>query len=334
MYGSTKGAGLLTHIALALDFSEASAEAAKAIFQMAHLGRTERITILHVTMGAGSVGEGRAAGRSAAHSPATQRARFSDLETRVQQSAEAQLHKLVARIPMPAGVSVDYIIRGGKPSVIIPRVLASTQATMLAVGHESRNPASRFWAGGVAELVVNQTKVPTLILPTGHDGVTPGGELGAFRRALIAVDLDEDHDEVVRQGVRLVEALAGERPPEIVLTAVADPVDDEAVEILADDDDSFVGHIEDYREHLESEAGACLGALASRCRSAGVVVKTLVRRGRPGPSILSVATEMGAQLVVVGTKGHFLELGATARQVVRHADVSILAVPSGLAVGD
>ncbi|MBK8013600.1 MAG: universal stress protein [Deltaproteobacteria bacterium] len=326
MHGSATG--LLAHIALALDFSEASVEAAKAIFHIAHLGHTKRLTILHVAMGASAGGEGRA-GRSAAHSAIEQRARFSDLETRVQQSAEAQLHKLLSRIPVPPSVSVDYVIRGGKPAVIVPRVLAAARATMLAVGHESRNPASRFWAGGVAELVVHETKVPTLILPTGHDGVTPGGELSAFKRALIAVDLDENHDEVVRQGVRLVEALAGERPPEIVLTAVADPVDDEAVEILADDDDSFVGHIEDYRDHLESEAGACLDKLAARCRSAGVVVKTLVRRGRPGPSILSTAADVGAQLVVVGTKGHFLDLGATARHVVRHADVSVLAVPSG-----
>ena len=80
-------------------------------------------------------------------------------------------------------------------------------------------------------------------------------------------------------------------------------------------------------EAYEAAAEQALGAqLASLGRDGGV----LLRRGRPAATIVDVATEIGASLVVVGRhRMNALErivLGSTAEEVAAHAPCSVLLV--------
>ena len=58
----------------------------------------------------------------------------------------------------------------------------------------------------------------------------------------------------------------------------------------------------------------------------------IVEDGDADEVILSVADEVDAQLIVLGTHGHgfapLLEIGSTAAEVMRHANVSVLVVPT------
>jgi len=57
-----------------------------------------------------------------------------------------------------------------------------------------------------------------------------------------------------------------------------------------------------------------------------------VKEGDPDDQILATAAEIGARLIVVGSHGQdqapLLQIGSTTAHVIRHADVSVLVVPS------
>jgi nucleotide-binding universal stress UspA family protein len=84
--------------------------------------------------------------------------------------------------------------------------------------------------------------------------------------------------------------------------------------------DRVLAHIEDNLE-----------ARAAQVRAAGVEVETRMLGGIVHDAIISRAQEIGAELVVVGSRGasaleHVL-LGSVAERVVRHAVCPVLVVP-------
>jgi nucleotide-binding universal stress UspA family protein len=62
----------------------------------------------------------------------------------------------------------------------------------------------------------------------------------------------------------------------------------------------------------------------------GVQAVGLVRRGSPGPTIVAVAREVGASVIVVGVgkveKVSCFAMGSVADHVARHSDVPVLIV--------
>jgi nucleotide-binding universal stress UspA family protein len=66
-------------------------------------------------------------------------------------------------------------------------------------------------------------------------------------------------------------------------------------------------------------------------RRPGLDVRCLLRDGPPAQVILDVADEIGADLIVVGTRGTGervqLPLGSTSTQVVQHASCAVTVVP-------
>jgi nucleotide-binding universal stress UspA family protein len=67
-------------------------------------------------------------------------------------------------------------------------------------------------------------------------------------------------------------------------------------------------------------------------RHAGARVETFLLRGRPGSAIVDEATSMGADLIVLGSRGHgvitTMVLGSTASEVVDHAPCPVLVARS------
>lgn len=79
-------------------------------------------------------------------------------------------------------------------------------------------------------------------------------------------------------------------------------------------------------DRLREEAKTGMGRLAARVPRA----RTLIREGSPRTTILHVASEVGADLIVVGTHGrtglaHML-IGSVAEHMVRHSRVPVLTV--------
>lgn len=89
----------------------------------------------------------------------------------------------------------------------------------------------------------------------------------------------------------------------------------------------------------DDEARAELGALAQRCRDAGVAACwRLVDGDDIAARMLAAATEVSASMLVLATHGRGplarLALGSVAQQVVRRAPFPVLAVPPHAVCGD
>ncbi|WHZ21889.1 MAG: Universal stress protein family [Nitrospira sp.] len=87
-----------------------------------------------------------------------------------------------------------------------------------------------------------------------------------------------------------------------------------------------------YLDHLRVESTRRLEAVQDRVKAAGQTVTTRIEVGIPSQAVQTVAEEIGADLLVVGTHGrtgldHVL-VGSTAERVVRMAPCPVLAVKS------
>ncbi|MEX1198778.1 MAG: universal stress protein [Pseudohongiellaceae bacterium] len=129
-----------------------------------------------------------------------------------------------------------------------------------------------------------------------------------FSKALIALDLSPSEQPIL-------DCLPGLRAwglEELVLTHVMP-----------------VGYMQGLPQSHETEYRDWLDKLATPLREAGFVVTTVLRSsGRPAEEILTVADEVKASLVIVGSRGHNrvsrMFLGSVAREVVRKSQKPVL----------
>ena len=87
---------------------------------------------------------------------------------------------------------------------------------------------------------------------------------------------------------------------------------------------------EQWTTAAQAEVAATLEAAAALAAQAGVAVETYARPGDAADSILDVAEERGADLIIVGNKGmtgakRFL-LGSVPNKVSHHAPCSVLII--------
>lgn len=93
---------------------------------------------------------------------------------------------------------------------------------------------------------------------------------------------------------------------------------------------------DDSREELRAERAALLVEAAARLRQRGLAVTTRLTEGRAASIIVDIAREIGADLIVVGARGHgAIEaalLGSVSAEVVDQAPCAVL-VARGPSVG-
>jgi len=88
----------------------------------------------------------------------------------------------------------------------------------------------------------------------------------------------------------------------------------------------------DFWANVKSEAEQKLEEHAATLRESGVTVECHVREGYPATVIVDEATELNADLIVIGTHGHsglkHLLLGSIAERVVQKSPCPVLTVKS------
>jgi nucleotide-binding universal stress UspA family protein len=91
--------------------------------------------------------------------------------------------------------------------------------------------------------------------------------------------------------------------------------------------------IEDYEAslaQLRNEHAQLAEQASRRLTAAGVAAQSLVATGDPAQEIVALTGPAKADLVVIGSRGHTglsrLMLGSVARNVLLHADASVLVV--------
>jgi nucleotide-binding universal stress UspA family protein len=89
----------------------------------------------------------------------------------------------------------------------------------------------------------------------------------------------------------------------------------------------------DYADRLRSASSDALEAEAARIRAAGISVTTHLEHGIPAHRIIACADTIGADLILIGARGHtrfeHLLLGSVVESVVRNAHQPVLTIHPG-----
>jgi len=147
-----------------------------------------------------------------------------------------------------------------------------------------------------------------------------------YKKILVATDLTPASEPAVKAALGLAKTLGATITALHVLEAPAESVKwflPDSPELLA-----LRAAIAREQETIHKELAAHLASLAQ----GSVSVEAIVRNGNPVDTIVGVADEIGADLVVVGTHGrrgiqHAI-LGSVAERVVRTARQAVLTVRS------
>jgi nucleotide-binding universal stress UspA family protein len=86
-----------------------------------------------------------------------------------------------------------------------------------------------------------------------------------------------------------------------------------------------VGWLDDLRQRFENEWAAPL-------KQAGVRYRTVFETGAPAPALIAMASEVHADLIVIGSRGlggfGELLLGSVSHQLVLHAQAPVVVIPA------
>ena len=211
------------------------------------------------------------------------------------------------------GLEVVGRILDGRAATVITEAARRTGAELVIVGARGHGTLERMLLGSVSAEVVDHAGCPVLVArhatawrvliatdgsPDAELGVTLVAETGTFRYATVRV-------------VNVIDV-----PSAWWLGAGDTAATVEAYTALA-------GESLTHGRRVADQAVA-------RLRAAGIEADGVVCEGPAPTEIVDQATAWGADLIVVGTRGHGLLrrliVGSTARTVVQHAPMSVLVV--------
>lgn len=185
------------------------------------------------------------------------------------------------------------------PVRAIMRRLRKKPACLIVLANSRQDNRPRWMNKAVSEPIARDSRTKTLFLPHGARGfINPDTGSVTLRRVLIAVDRKPDPQRAIETAVELTGLLGCHRG--VIFTKV------------------YVGREDDMPTPVlpQDQRWTWMSA---------------VRRGDVVNEILSVATNMLADLIVLTTQGHdgFLDAlrGNTTERIVRAANCPVLAVP-------
>jgi nucleotide-binding universal stress UspA family protein len=199
------------------------------------------------------------------------------------------------------------------PVEAIHAAAASRAADLIVMGTHGHGGLKHAFLGSVAERTLRTASRPVLAV---KEDVAKAEQ--PIRRILLAVDFSVHSDRAVELAAGLAKRLA----------AAVDVV--HAFDLPLD----YVPYASDFGTELEQKiqtvAGERLESARERLAKAGVAANVHTRRGHASEVIADLAGKLGAQLVVMGTRGnsglaHVL-LGSVAERTLRMAPCSVLAV--------
>jgi nucleotide-binding universal stress UspA family protein len=137
-----------------------------------------------------------------------------------------------------------------------------------------------------------------------------------FERILVAIDGSEASDHALAKAVELAVLTNGR----LHALAVEGPLPAYA---------ATIGEVEEVKREKDAFFGALCARARQQAEASGVPIEVELRPGHAAELIVGVARETGADLIVLGHRGHFLRdhlLGSTADRVAEHAGCPVMIV--------
>jgi nucleotide-binding universal stress UspA family protein len=232
----------------------------------------------------------------------------------VRDAAQRRLDEAVAML-RGRMLRASGVLRDGIAADAICRAAAEASADLVVVGSQGRRGLPRMLLGSVAERVVRYSAIPVLTVhPSNHVAILGGG-MDVFRNVLAPTDFSE----AAERGVDLAVRIALDLDASLTLVHVYE---------LPPGYGYYV--FDDVAQEAETAARRQLEEVLARVRPRLPTVDGVVRRGPAWESIVEVASERRAELVVLSTHGRqgFARalVGSVTEKVVRMSAVPVLTV--------
>ncbi len=234
---------------------------------------------------------------------------------RRREATEAMVNAAVAGL-RGAGAAARGVLCDGEDTVdALLRTAEREQADVVVVGSRGHGPWTSILLGSVARALAMLSPVPVLVVR---------GRTIAPTRVLAAVDGSAASTAALRAFARLPQSEGTEAELLHVL-----PEHDWA---RAQDDEGELLGMRASVEYDEEQRALALLDHARALVPVGVVARTRSVRGHVGERVLARAVEIGADLIVLGTRGAAGPRrpfwGSTAERVVAGAPCAVLVAPS------
>ena len=239
------------------------------------------------------------------------------LEREAQLLLDTQVEEIEA-----AGSSVAQThLRVGKADGEIVALGEELGTGLIVVGSRGRSGLRRALIGSVSDSVVRHAHCPVMVVR----GEENGEALFSSKRILLATDGSKD----AVLAASIAADLAQKSASELHVIHVGPSVDYDGVgEPLVTD---IFAPTEEQIKELNEELQQLLDAQVEQIEAAGGTVwQAHLRMGRPDAQIIALAEEIGAGLIVVGSRGlggiRRALMGSISGSVVRHAHCPVLVV--------
>jgi nucleotide-binding universal stress UspA family protein len=210
-------------------------------------------------------------------------------------------------------------VRDGDPVDVLLAAGGDGHADLLVVGSHGVGDRAELALGSTSLHVLQVARVPVLVVPDRHSAAAAGRL--RLRHVLVGVD----HSRASRAALELAADVAAALGGSLSVIEVV-----EYVPPFPLDEPTEAGGW--HQGRVVETAMALLEAEVRGVRARGVGVQVVVRSGDPAATLLEVADDVDADLVVVGTRGHGgpdeLLLGSVARTVADRARRPTLVVPA------
>jgi nucleotide-binding universal stress UspA family protein len=244
----------------------------------------------------------------------------AQIRERAEEDARKRLGQEAERIRGMGGEVAEAHARSGRPDAEIVSLAEDIAAGLVVVGGRGLGPIRRAVLGSVSESVVRHAHCPVLVV-RGHAEEAP--HLGPI---VLAIDGSEEARLAAQAAAELSEKTGSEIHLVYVMPAEAQLV-------------GYHLYSQDVKESLlegaRKEARRFLDDQAVGVRSAGgVVANSYLASGRADEEVVKLAEEIGAGMVVVGSRGmggvRRALMGSVSESVVRHAHCPVLVVRSAV----
>jgi nucleotide-binding universal stress UspA family protein len=233
--------------------------------------------------------------------------------------AAVQLQQFVEAMAIK-GVSIDTVVRDGRPDTSILELAETLPADLLVMGTHGRSGFDRLVMGSVTERVLRKARCPVLSLPphSREHARTPV----TLKSALCPVDFSESSMKALQCAVFLAE----EADAHLTVLHVARP--------LASAEATAYGRLDLPAAQLKYEGDIArrLADFVPGAARAYCTVEEQVTSGKPWREILRVAAEQRVELIVIGVRGRSSTdttlFGSTTHHVVREATCPVLTIRS------
>jgi nucleotide-binding universal stress UspA family protein len=231
------------------------------------------------------------------------------------EQATRRLANLVAPY-LGEGVPIETRVLQGDPGRLIQEEAESLPADMLVMGTHGRSGFEHLLLGSVTEKVLRRAPCPVLTVSpaAAHPRVGP-----LFRRILAAADLTKASEHTLDVAL----SLATDNDAQITLLHVVETLPGTHLPMS-------VPELGPMHRDLVAQSRADLRKAVPEATRSFCEVSERVEAGTPWSEILRVASQMDAELIVMGahTRGALERMffGSTACQVVRRATCPVLVI--------